>query len=98
MKEQNCPFCFINPERVAFTAIHGDGIWDAFPVNPGHMLIVPRRHVSTWHDLTERRRGRGPQLTRRSRPFELTIRLTVSILASTSDPRVDRQSSISTST
>ena len=26
-------------------------IWDGFPVSPGHLLIVPRRHTSTWSDL-----------------------------------------------
>jgi len=25
---------------------------DAFPVTPGHALVVPRRHVAAWRDLT----------------------------------------------
>lgn len=29
------------------------GIWDRFPVSPGHALLVPRRHVKTWFDATE---------------------------------------------
>lgn len=29
------------------------GLWDGFPVSPGHALLVPRRHVSTWFDATE---------------------------------------------
>jgi diadenosine tetraphosphate (Ap4A) HIT family hydrolase len=27
-------------------------LWDAFPVSPGHALIVPRRHAPAWDDLT----------------------------------------------
>ena len=53
MTRPDCPFCSINPERVAFSSTHGEGIWDAFPVNPGHILIVPRRHASTWDELTD---------------------------------------------
>lgn len=26
--------------------------WDNFPISPGHALIVPRRHVPAWDDLT----------------------------------------------
>jgi len=27
------------------------GMWDAFPVNPGHALIVPKRHLQYFSDL-----------------------------------------------
>jgi len=27
-------------------------LWDAFPVAPGHALVVPVRHVASWFDLT----------------------------------------------
>lgn len=26
------------------------GLWDGFPVSPGHALLVPRRHIATWFD------------------------------------------------
>jgi diadenosine tetraphosphate (Ap4A) HIT family hydrolase/HKD family nuclease len=29
------------------------GLWDAFPVSPGHALLVPKRHVATWFDATK---------------------------------------------
>ncbi|NQV98129.1 MAG: DUF3427 domain-containing protein [Rhodospirillales bacterium] len=29
------------------------GVWDAYPVTEGHMLILPRRHISSWSELTE---------------------------------------------
>src|SRR5262245_64089407 len=47
------PFCSIDPVRVALSGIHAAGIWDAFPVSPGHIVVVARRHVSTWNDLTD---------------------------------------------
>lgn len=30
---------------------------DAFPVSPGHTLIVPRRHVASWFDATPEERS-----------------------------------------
>jgi diadenosine tetraphosphate (Ap4A) HIT family hydrolase len=27
-------------------------LWDSFPLNPGHVLIIPRRHVASWFELT----------------------------------------------
>jgi diadenosine tetraphosphate (Ap4A) HIT family hydrolase len=29
------------------------GIWDGFPVSPGHALLIPRRHFATWFEATE---------------------------------------------
>ncbi len=49
----DCPFCAIDPVRIAFSFTLGHGVWDAFPVSPGHMLIVPRRHAATWEELTD---------------------------------------------
>jgi len=49
---EDCPFCKIGPERIAFSWSHGHAIWDGFPVSPGHLLIVPKRHAGTWDDLT----------------------------------------------
>ncbi len=31
---------------------HAVAIWDAFPVSPGHALIVSRRHLANLFDLT----------------------------------------------
>lgn len=28
------------------------GLWDAYPVNPGHALLVPRRHVADWFEAS----------------------------------------------
>ncbi|WP_293682659.1 DEAD/DEAH box helicase family protein, partial [uncultured Phenylobacterium sp.] len=47
-----CPFCEPDPERIAFRTPDIAAIRDAFPVTEGHLLIVPRRHVAHWDDLT----------------------------------------------
>ena len=47
-----CPFCSPDASRVFLTDELVLGLWDAFPVNPGHALLIPRRHVVTWFDAT----------------------------------------------
>lgn len=46
-----CPFCLPEDGRVAFVDSLIKGIWDAFPVTEGHLLITPHRHVASWLDL-----------------------------------------------
>src|SRR5262249_55030966 len=33
------------------------GLWDQFPVSPGHALIIPRRHVGSWFEATDEEQG-----------------------------------------
>jgi diadenosine tetraphosphate (Ap4A) HIT family hydrolase len=51
--EAPCPFCFPTPDRIAFEGRLVRALWDGFPVSPGHMLVVPKRHVPTWFDATQ---------------------------------------------
>jgi len=46
-----CPFCLPDEDRVAFVTAFAKGLWDAFPVTEGHLLLVPHRHVASWSDL-----------------------------------------------
>ena len=41
---QNCPFC--HPEGILFENDLAYSILDNSPVNPGHLLIIPKRHVA----------------------------------------------------
>jgi diadenosine tetraphosphate (Ap4A) HIT family hydrolase len=45
-----CPFCdnrnAVLANEFAFACL------DVNPVNPGHLLILPRRHVATWFETT----------------------------------------------
>ena len=52
MNNRSCPFCAPQEARV----LAGDGLAfayrDGHPVSSGHTLIIPRRHVGSWFDLT----------------------------------------------
>ncbi len=47
-----CPFC--NPRRE--DVVHEDGliriVLDSYPAGRGHLLVVPKRHVERWDELT----------------------------------------------
>lgn len=45
-----CPFC--QPEHVLFENELAYAIADTTPVNPGHLLIIPKRHVSDFFHTT----------------------------------------------
>ena len=47
-----CPFCTLPPERVMASNELGVVIRDAYPVSPGHTLVIPRRHIGSFFDLT----------------------------------------------
>jgi diadenosine tetraphosphate (Ap4A) HIT family hydrolase len=52
MNLQICPFCTLAPERVLIANDLGIVFRDAFPVSPGHILVIPRRHVGSFFELT----------------------------------------------
>ena len=47
-----CPLCCAAPDRTFHEGRLIRGLWDGFPVSPGHALLVPRRHVATWFEAT----------------------------------------------
>jgi diadenosine tetraphosphate (Ap4A) HIT family hydrolase len=49
---KECPFCHLEPERVLEENDLATAFSDAFPVSRGHTLVVPRRHVSDYFDLS----------------------------------------------
>jgi len=53
---ERCPFCHPDPGRVFYDGPLAYGLWDAFPVSPGHALLVTRRHVPTWFEASEAER------------------------------------------
>lgn len=52
-----CAFCQLHPERIAGSNELGLIVRDAYPVSPGHTLIIPRRHIGSFFDLTPDERG-----------------------------------------
>ena len=50
---QPCPFCTLPEDAVIGGNELGVFFEDRYPVTPGHLLIVPRRHVATYFEATE---------------------------------------------
>lgn len=48
-----CPFCEKDPAEFVFQTERVFGIWDGFAVSDGHLLVISKRHVPSWFDLTE---------------------------------------------
>jgi histidine triad (HIT) family protein len=56
LSEQDCYFCRVSrgeADPFIFENRSFVGIFDTHPVNPGHALIIPRRHVASVFDLIE---------------------------------------------
>src|SRR6056297_2517558 len=51
--EPDCPFCELNPALIFHESELVVGLWDRYPVSPGHALLVPRRHVAGWFDASQ---------------------------------------------
>lgn len=54
---KDCPFCVIeNSREIIAEKEFSLAFYDGFPVSPGHALIIPKRHVSSFFDLSEEER------------------------------------------
>jgi diadenosine tetraphosphate (Ap4A) HIT family hydrolase len=49
----SCPFSSLPPQRIVATNSAGWTVRDAYPVSPGHFLIISRRHVGSFFELSE---------------------------------------------
>lgn len=59
-----CPFCNLpTSSRVAETKL-SVAFRDAYPVSPGHTLVVPRRHTERFFDLSSKEQADLIELTR----------------------------------
>lgn len=48
----HCPFCDPPAALCVWSAPHLRVVRDAFPVSPGHTLVVPERHVASLFELS----------------------------------------------
>jgi len=55
--DQLCPFCNLELSRIFADNEHAVAIYDGFPVNPGHVLIIPKRHVVSLFEATKEERA-----------------------------------------
>lgn len=47
----DCPFCNVKDSEIILESKSSFAFYDKFPVNNGHILIVPKGHISNYFDL-----------------------------------------------
>ena len=47
-----CPFCSLPASRIVEQNAHAVLILDSYPVSPGHSLVIPKRHVGSFFEVT----------------------------------------------
>jgi diadenosine tetraphosphate (Ap4A) HIT family hydrolase len=55
-KPNTCTYCNLAPARIFDETALSIAFKDVFPVSPGHTLIIPKRHVESYFDLTNQER------------------------------------------
>ena len=68
---KTCPFCSPLPERIVLNGSVAMALWDSYPLNPGHVLLIPRRHVASWFEATAAERDEMLRLADDSRRIVL---------------------------
>ena len=56
MMTDHCPFCELVQERIVSETELTITTRDGYPISPGHTLIIPKRHVASFFDVTEAER------------------------------------------
>jgi diadenosine tetraphosphate (Ap4A) HIT family hydrolase len=55
--ENPCPFCNLKPTQIIAGNPLAVVVRDAFPLSPGHCLVIPRRHAASFFDCTAEERA-----------------------------------------
>jgi len=53
MGDVGCPFCNPSPEDIVLANSLCYARYDKYPVSPGHLLLIPFRHVADFFDATD---------------------------------------------
>lgn len=56
MSENLCPFCTLPLARIVGQNQFAVWIRDGFPVSPGHSLVIPKRHVGSFFEISAEER------------------------------------------
>ncbi len=56
MEPLKCIFCNPDNSCILIQNHHAYARYDGFPVNPGHVLIIPYRHISSLFEMTAEER------------------------------------------
>lgn len=54
---ERCVFCTLPAARIRSASELGWVVNDGFPISPGHTLVIPRRHVASFFELTAEERS-----------------------------------------
>jgi diadenosine tetraphosphate (Ap4A) HIT family hydrolase len=52
MTSPTCPFCTLPIGRIIDSNDHGMVVRDGFPISTGHTLVIPKRHIGSFFELT----------------------------------------------
>ena len=50
---ENCVFCNIKKENIIVESEYSQAFYDNFPVNRGHVLVIPKHHVENYFELSD---------------------------------------------
>lgn len=53
---ESCPFCHLDDSDILLQGEYAVAFYDRFPVNPGHVLVIPKRHEANFFDLNDEER------------------------------------------
>jgi ATP adenylyltransferase len=96
-KRSDCPFCDPTPKRELLSeSATVYAMLDQYPVSPGHALIIPKNHMSSYFDLPDRVRTAcwlmvarvQTILSQRFRPEGFNIGINVGVAAGQTVPHV----------
>lgn len=51
MKE--CPFCNTKSDKIILESEYSLAFYDSYPVNKGHTLVIPKKHIENYFQLSD---------------------------------------------
>ena len=57
MNERACPFCTLPSTRIIGENEHAIWIRDGYPISPGHSLVISKRHVGSFFEVSSDERA-----------------------------------------
>lgn len=57
-----CLFCDLSEHKTLCESEGFVAVFDNFPANPGHILVIPKRHVVSYFDLSPEEMGEAARL------------------------------------
>jgi len=74
LTQSSCPFCTFCASGFVLANDHAFAVYDGFPVTPGHSLIIPKRHISSFFEATKEEQAALLDLVTRMRELLVTQR------------------------